>query len=209
MYTTVIFDVDGTLIDTERAVLGSLQKMLKTDYNRVVEQQDLTFVLGIPGASSLPQLGITDLDQANDRWNYFMKDFIDSIEVFHGVVDLLDRLKSRGIIQGIVTSKTTEELNADFVPFGLMNDLNYVICADDTEKHKPHPEPLLKFLEISGAEPKTSIYIGDTIYDYECARDAGIDFGLALWGCKNHEGIQAKYKLQKPHDIIKLLADKH
>ncbi|MCM3768334.1 HAD family hydrolase [Neobacillus niacini] len=205
MYNTIIYDVDGTLIDTEKAVLGSLQSMLKIDYGKVVPQQDLYFVLGIPGSKSLPQLGISDIDRANERWNYFMKDFFHSIEVFSGIKDVLDTLKNRNIIQGIVTSKTYEELLNDFVPFGLSSYLTHTVCADDTKKHKPHPEPLIKFLEISGADPKKSIYIGDTIYDYECAKDAGIDFGLALWGCKNYQNIHTKYKFKRPQDIISLL----
>lgn len=205
MYNTIIFDVDGTLIDTEKAVLGSLQKVLRTDYDKAVALEDLYFVLGIPGAKSLPQLGISNIDKANERWNYFMKDFFHSIEVFSGIKDVLETLKSRKINQGIVTSKTNEELINDFVPFGLSSYLTHTVCADDTERHKPNPEPLLKFLEISGADPKKSIYIGDTVYDYECARDAGIDFGLALWGCKNHQNIQATYKFERPQDIIGLL----
>ncbi|MCL6456528.1 MAG: HAD family hydrolase [Gorillibacterium sp.] len=207
MYTTFIYDVDGTLIDTEKAVLGSLQKMLKVDYDRVVELRDLLFVLGIPGSVSLPQLGMDDINRANARWNYFMKDFYHSIEVFNGITDLLDTLKRRHVIQGIVTSKTNQELNEDFVPFGLMSYLTHIVCADDTEKHKPNPEPLLRFLQISGAEPSSSIYIGDTIYDYQCAKAANIDFALALWGCKEHEHIPAKYKFEKPQDLIKLLED--
>lgn len=205
MYNTIIYDVDGTLIDTEKAVLRSLQKVLKTDYDRVVPLEDLYFVLGIPGGISLTQLGIRDIEKANERWNYFMKDFFHSIKVFSGIKDLLETIKNRKIIQGIVTSKTSEELINDFVPFGLTSYLDHTVCADDTERHKPNPEPILKFLEISSSDPKKSIYIGDTIYDYECARDAGIDFGLALWGCKNHENIQAKYKFERPQDIIDLL----
>lgn len=205
MYNAIIYDVDGTLIDTEKAVLGSLQKVLKTDYDKVVPLEYLYFVLGIPGSKSLSQLGISDIDRANERWNYFMKDFFHFIEVFSGIKDLLDTLKNRNIVQGIVTSKTNEELINDFVPFGLSSYLTHTVCADDTEKHKPNPEPILKYLKISGADPKKSIYIGDTVYDYECARDAGIDFGLALWGCKNHQNIQAKYKFERPQDIIGIL----
>ncbi|MFD0589409.1 HAD family hydrolase [Paenibacillus sp. GCM10027627] len=205
MYDTIIFDVDGTLIDTEKAVLGSLQKMLKIDYGRHAELVDLSFVLGIPGVKSLPQLGIDDINEANDRWNFFMKDFFSSIEVFDGIFDVVSDLQNRNISQGIVTSKTNVELRDDFEPFGLINYLSHIVCADDTKKHKPNPEPLLKFLEISDAKPERSIYIGDTIYDYECARDAGIDFGLALWGCKNPEKINSKYKFERPQDIINLL----
>lgn len=205
MYKTIIFDVDGTLIDTEKAVLGSLRKMLEEDYGKRVPLEDLTFVLGIPGARSLPKLNITDIDQANKRWNHYMKDFYHEIKVFDGIKEVLEILEDRDLVLGIVTSKTNQEITDDFEPFGLSGQMKHKVSADDTEKHKPNPDPLLKFLEISGADPKTAIYIGDTVYDYECARDAGIDFGLALWGCKNPEGISASYNFEKPQDILRIL----
>lgn len=205
MYNTIIYDVDGTLIDTEKAVLGSLQKLLTVDYGKSVPIEELSFVLGIPGTSSLPQLGITDIDHANDRWNFFMKDFFNTIKVFDGITELLLEANKRKIQQGIVTSKTKEELINDFVPFGLSSYLTYVVNADDTEKHKPNPEPILKFLEISGADPKKAIYIGDTVYDFQCARDAGVDFGLAVWGCKNKDKIHANHILNTPQDLLDIL----
>ncbi|WP_379133326.1 HAD family hydrolase [Paenibacillus sp. sgz500958] len=207
MYKTVVFDVDGTLIDTEQAVIGSLQKLLLMNYGRTVEAGELLFVLGIPGTYSLPKLGITDIDDACAQWNVYMKEFYDSMKVFPGIMEVMGTLKTRNILQGIVTSKTDKELADDFVPFGLMDYLTHAVCANHTEKHKPNPEPLLKFLEVTGTDPASSIYIGDTIYDYECARDAGVDFGLALWGCQNHEHIPAKYKLEKPQDILKLAGE--
>lgn len=211
MYTTFIYDVDGTLINTELAILSSLQKMLKIDYDRDFRQQELLFALGIPGADALRQLEIHEMSipMADARWNYFTKDFSNSIEVFNGINDLMNIAKESEITQGIVTSRTSEEFQNDFVPFGLTSYLTHIVVADDTEKHKPNPDPLLKFLEISGADPSTSIYIGDTIYDYKCARDAGVDFGLALWGCKNPEQIPAKYKFETPLDVIKLLNQVH
>lgn len=205
MYEAIIFDVDGTLIDTEKAVLGSLQKMLEVDEGRQVPTEDLAFVLGIPGTRSLPQLGIKNIERANERWNAFMKDFFHTIEIFDGIRELLQNLSERDKVLGIVTSKRQEELINDFMPFGLSDYLAHTVCADDTTKHKPHPDPLLKFMEISGADPKHSIYIGDTVYDYECARAAGIDFGLAVWGCKHREGIYAEHEFGKPQEIMDLL----
>lgn len=207
MHNTFIFDIDGTLIDTEQAILCSLQKFLKVDYGRDVDLKDLNFALGIPGVYALRQLGVDDINEGFDRWDSLMKEYYYTIDVFSGIKELLDELKKHSVMTGVVTSKTNLEFSNDFVPFGLVKHLPYVVCADDTELHKPHPEPLLKFLEISGAEAKSSIYIGDTIYDYECARDAGVDFGLALWGCRNHEAIPAKYKFEKPQDILSLLHD--
>ncbi|GGG01661.1 HAD family hydrolase [Paenibacillus aceti] len=204
MYTTFIFDIDGTLINTEQAVLGSLQKLLRTNYHREILQQDLAFVLGIPGAVSLRQLGIEDVEYANKCWNELMREYQHTVHVFQGIEPLLAELREQSVTMGVVTSKTKQEFLDDFVPFGLARDLPHVVCADDTERHKPNPEPLLKFLEISGAQAETSIYIGDTIYDYECARDAGMDFGLALWGCKQPDAIPAKYKFEHPQDIFTL-----
>ncbi|KAF6655215.1 HAD family hydrolase [Paenibacillus polymyxa] len=205
MFSTYIFDIDGTLINTEEAVLGSLQKMLKVHFNRNVDRHDLTFVLGIPGAVSLPQLGIADFDLGNRYWNNYMTDYRQTIHVFEGIQQLLSTLKELSITTGVVTSKTNQEFQNDFVPFGLAHNLPHIVCADDTKLHKPHPEPLLKFLQISGAREGSSLYIGDTIYDYECARDAGVEFGLALWGCKQPDLIPAKFKFEHPKDVLSLL----
>lgn len=205
MYETFIFDVDGTLIDTEEAVMGSLQKMLAVNFNLSIPKEELKFVLGIPGAVSLPRLGITDIELGNKVWNNYMADFKETIHVFDGIQQLLTTLNERSVTTGVVTSKTYHEYQNDFVPFGLTKNLNYIVCADDTELHKPHPDPLQKFLQISEAIAESSIYIGDTIYDYECARDAGIDFGLALWGCMNPDSIPAKYKFEHPKDVLTLI----
>nr|WP_229263743.1 HAD family hydrolase [Cohnella cholangitidis] len=204
LYKTILFDVDGTLINTETAVLGSLQKMLLLEYDKSYSFEELAFVLGIPGSRSLPQLGIQDVDRANELWNMYMRQFEDTIHVYPGIQETMEQLSSRGVQVGIVTSKTRTELTDDFEPFGLMKYLSIVVCADDTELHKPNPEPILKFLEKSKADPSKSIYIGDTIYDSQCARDAGVSFGLAVWGANPANKIPAQYYLNHPNEIIKL-----
>ncbi|KKO51096.1 HAD family hydrolase [Paenibacillus sp. DMB20] len=206
MYDCIIFDVDGTLIDTEAAVLGSLKKFLAEKGCTVPVDENLRFALGIPGKDALLKLGIQDTEEGCRIWNEYMKEFMDDVHPFQGTREVLAELKSKGIRTGIVTSKTRQELQDDFVPFGLMDQLDVVVCADDTEKHKPCPEPLLKFLEISGADPARSIYIGDTMYDAECASDAHVDFGLALWGAPSPDQVKiAAHRLKHPSDITSLV----
>lgn len=205
VYKTVVFDIDGTLIDSEDAVMTSLQRVLKQHYGREMDRRDLAFIFGIPGSDSLPRLGIEDTETAKRLWNEYMVESLHMIRVFEGVETLLAALKERSVTMGVVTSKTRQEYRNEFAPLGLAHYMDVVVCADDTERHKPHPDPLLKFLERSGADAGSALYIGDTIYDGECARDAGVDFGLALWGCRQPEGIPAKHKLAHPMDILGLI----
>jgi len=202
MYEWIIFDIDGTLIDTEKAIINSLQKVLQEELGSHYDYEDLLFVFGIPGAVSLQQLGVKDIESARKKWDKYVEEFYHEIHVFPGIKETLQELSRRGVKTGIVTSKTREEFENDFLPFGLMDYLNHVVCADDTVKHKPNPEPLLKFLSLFGANPAKAVYIGDTIYDANCAGGAKIDFALAVWGANLTVNIDAKYKLKDPGEIL-------
>lgn len=138
--------MDGTLIDTEKAVLLSLQRVVKEELDRDDSIEKLTFASGTPGAVTLGKLGIPNIERANEKWNNYMKDYENCMNVFPDIEVVLQVLKDRGGKTGIVTSKTKLELRNDFTPFGLNGYLPYVVCADDTKKHKPEPEPILTFL---------------------------------------------------------------
>lgn len=205
MYNYIIFDIDGTILDTETAVLSSLQKLLLEELNKNYSFEDLSFALGIPGETALNKLGIKNILESNEKWNRYLKEYFHHVKVFEGIKDTLIKLDEMNISTGIVTSKTKEEFINDFVPFDLTKHFKFVVCADDTAKHKPDPEPILKFIELSGAEKSKTIYIGDTKYDMHCASSAGIDFALALWGAKSSEGIDANYILENPKRILELI----
>ncbi|MBW9172508.1 HAD family hydrolase [Clostridium estertheticum] len=205
MYNYIIFDVDGTLLDTEIAVLSSLQKLVSEELNKNYSFEDLKFALGIPGEVALNKLGITNILECSEKWNVYLKEYFHHVKIFDDIKESLVKLNEMGVSIGIVTSKTKEEFLNDFVPFGLSNYFKLVVCADDTEKHKPNPEPLLKFIELSEVDKSKTIYIGDTKYDLDCALGAGIDFALALWGAKSSIGIDANYILENPKQILELV----
>jgi HAD superfamily hydrolase (TIGR01549 family) len=205
MYNYIIFDIDGTILDTEIAVLSSLQKLLFEELNNNFSFEDLRFALGIPGEVTLNKLGVTNPIELNEKWNRYLKEYFHHVKVFDDIKDTLAKLNEMEISTGIVTSKTKQEFVNDFVPFGLINYFKLVVCADDTEKHKPNPEPILKFVELSGVDKSKAIYIGDTKYDMDCAVSAGIDFALALWGAKSSKEINADYILKNPKQIFELI----
>ena len=119
---------------------------------------------------------------------------------FYGIEELLKQL-SLNYKLGIVTSKTKEEYEEEVVHFGLNKYFGIIICADDTKKHKPNPEPLLKYMELANAKNNEIIYIGDSIYDMQCAKASNVDFVFAKWGNKR-QNIEAKYTLNQPLELL-------
>ncbi|MEZ3505068.1 MAG: HAD family hydrolase [Lachnospiraceae bacterium] len=202
-YRHIVFDIDGTLIDTEYAVLRSLQETVRVLSGREIPYSELTFALGITGADALKKLDIKNISYAAELWNKNMRKYADTVKVFDGITELLKNLLRLDCEMGIVTSKTREEFKQDFSHFNISHYFKTIVCADDTQRHKPNAAPLLKYLEISKADCRQTLYIGDSKYDSMCAENAGIDFALAVWGSRQ-TSIKADYFLKNPMDLLSL-----
>ncbi len=203
MYLNFVFDVDGTLIDSENVIISTLSKVVEK-YGIKKENKELSFVLGIPGVEALRLLGIKNIKQAKEEWDFYLRHESKSLVLFNGIRNMLDALYNKDITMGIVTSRTRNALDKLFDNLDLKKYFKYTVCVDDTLNHKPQPAPLLKYLELSGADPSSVIYIGDTLYDSLCAINAEIDFGLASWGAKTITDINAEYIFKQPQDIFDL-----
>lgn len=201
-YKHVVFDIDGTLLDSEQADLLALKRVIYELQGKEYEISKLRFALGIPGNVALKQLGFKDTLEANKLWNSYMKELAYTMRLFDGIRELIIELNSRGIELGIVTSKNRQEYCADFIPFGLASYFTTVITVDDSILPKPSAEPLLSYLLKTGANSQDVIYIGDTSYDCECANNAKIDFGLAMWGQSSLKQGNILYSFKTPEDIL-------
>ncbi len=206
MYKHIVFDVDGTLINTEYAVLHSLQDTLKEVQNKIYKIEELEFVLGITGEAAIKQLGIVNVTETVDLWNKYLNSYKNSVCVFADIKDLLQKLYPDYKL-GIVTSKTKFEFDEEVTHFGLNKYFGIIVCADHTKKHKPNPEPLLKYMELAKVKPDETLYIGDSIYDMQCAKSSGVDFAFAKWG-NRRQNIEAKYTVLNPLDLLNCLSAK-
>lgn len=205
MYERVIFDIDGTMIDSEKAVRLSLRDLIKEEWGVEKKPEDLVFSFGIPGVRSLKELGFSDPEAADRRWGELLLKYFSELIVFPGVEKLLQGLKERGIKLGILTSKTRAEYEEEFVPFGLSSYFEDYICADDTMRHKPDPEPMNVYLSRCGGKPERTLYVGDTVYDEKCARLSGVNFALACWGTHDRRRIKACLYPESPAVLLKML----
>ena len=201
-YTHIVFDIDGTLVDTQYAVLTALRDTMKVLAGRDMEMSELLFSFGIPGEATLAQLGIADTKAGILEWNRHIRKYRDAVKLFDGIAELMDALDSLSI--GIVTSKAVFEYDEEPSLHAIRHHVGAAVCADHTEKHKPDPDPILKYMELTGAKREEILYIGDSVYDQRCAHGAGVDFALAMWGAINKE-LEAEWKPEKPLDLKNII----
>lgn len=200
-YSHIVFDIDGTILNTEYAVLHSLRDTMAEIAGRSFALEELIFSLGIPGVDTLRRLEVEDIDGAMALWIEKMHAYEDHIALFPGIATLLPDLRGRGVELGIVTSQTREEFGHNFEDFHIQEHFGIIVCADDTQRHKPEPDPLLRYMELAGAQAVDTLYVGDSVYDSRCAHAAGVDFALALWGTHDPT-IPAQHRLDRPEELL-------
>lgn len=199
-----IFDLDGTLIDTEVAILKTWQETLK-EYNYDFSIKELKVVLGVTTEIGLQRLNAHVDEYYVSKWaNHYGKYALET-HFFVGTKEMLQELKEKGYSLGIVSSRSRDEYEKYFSQFDLENYFSTVVLQSDTDKHKPNPEPLYKYIELAGARKEECIYIGDMVSDIQCASRAGIVSGLVTW---NQSGVMcedANFIFSQPEDIYNLI----
>jgi pyrophosphatase PpaX len=131
----------------------------------------------------------------------------DTLEAFPGIVDVLAQLKDEGRRLGVVTAKRRGTVELAFARLPLAHLFETVVGGDETERHKPHPEPLLLGLERLGAAPAESAYVGDSPYDVEAARAAGMFAVGVTWGLIHDRDrlADADAVVDRPEELLDLL----
>lgn len=155
-----------------------------------------------PGKDALEKLGI--YSQATlDRWCQVAASFKSTISVFPGLLEVIATLADSGCKLGIVSSRARDEYAKEIAPLGFDKYFEHIILVEDTTEHKPAPAPMLEYLRRAGANPGNVVYVGDTVYDEQCATSAGVSFARAAWG--SHQDIpNATYNLKTPNDLLTL-----
>ena len=194
MKTAVLFDFDGTLVDTTEMIHQGMRHAASTVLGRDdIPRETLLANVGQP----LPrQMELIDAEKAElllEAYRHHHQENHDTlIGEFPGIEKSLSRLRSAGTKVAVVTSKRQVSVEMALKNFpNLRNVVDRFVTMEDTKKHKPHPEPLLRGLELLGNVPKEeAAYVGDSPFDVEAAKAAGLTSVAVSWGAFSEDRLR-------------------
>ena len=204
-YKHIIFDIDGTLVDTYQTGLGSLQVTIKEFLDEDVSLKSLEKYFGIPSFQAAEMIYPKDPKLFLDVWEEHYVAMRHYSHFFDGAIELLEKLKADGKKLGIVTSRALYELQQDPIMAPVLYFFDIIVTSADSEKFKPDPEPALAYLAKAGVTAEECLYVGDTRFDSECARGAGVDFALVAWNDTDvAKGVPADYRVSNADEIYEI-----
>ena len=208
---TVLFDLDGTLIDSVRLILDSYHHTLAAHGLPPRTDDEWLAGVGTPLTAQFAAWGHDpDTLQAliATYREYNLKHHDRMVTVYPGVVDVVRTLKEEGVATGLVTSKNRTGAVRGLTLVRLEALMDVLVCADEVENPKPHPEPVEKAVRLLDADPEATVYVGDSIHDMHSGRAAGVRTAAVLWGPfgRSHlEGAQPDHWLERPEDLLTLV----
>ncbi len=208
---TVLFDLDGTLIDSIELILASYRHTLATLGRPPVPDTEWMRGVGTPLRVQLGQWAESpeDLQTLVATYReYNLANHDQMIRPFPGIAELVGQIRAAGLRTGVVTSKNREGTRRGLQLFGLEEAMDVLVCADDVTRPKPHPEPVKQAVRLLDADPATTIFVGDSIHDLHSGRGAGVLTGAVLWGPFRREDLEPAapdFWLETPGDLGRLL----
>ena len=200
-FRVVLFDLDGTLIDSGGIILASMRHATRAVLNREIEDEILMATVG--GAGLVEQMRLLDPQRVDELVRVYREHnepLHETLEAIPGILDVLPRLRAEGRTLGIVTAKRRETVDLAFATLPELEPLfDVIVGAEDTERHKPDPDPLLFALDRLGALPDEAAYVGDSPFDLRAARAGGLHAVGVTWG-----GIHPEERLraEEPDAVV-------
>jgi pyrophosphatase PpaX len=208
----VLFDLDGTLIDSIELILNSAQHAFREREGHIPSDAEWLTGLGIPLATMFKRYARDDADVdaliAKYR-EYQLANHDRLVRCYDAVVETVDALRAAGHPLGIVTSKTGLLAQRGIDNVGLGSHFDTIVGCDMSQKHKPDPEPVQIALGRLGYRPSEAVFVGDSVYDMQAGNAAGVLTIAALWGPFTREDLVASnpsHYLERIADLPRLLA---
>ncbi|RUM28563.1 MAG: phosphoglycolate phosphatase [Aquifex sp.] len=203
----ILFDLDGTLIDSAEDIGLALRKTLKEIGLEEYYPRNIRNYIG-GGVKALLERTLGDKFK-EEYVELFRKFYLENPVVYtrpyEGIPEILSDLKNKGYRLAVVSNKL-EELSREILKrIGLIDYFDFIAGGDTFPEKKPSSVPILKTLEIMGVEPSSSLIVGDTEADIVAGKEAGIKTALAKWGYVKLNSVKPDFILNLPRDLVKIL----
>lgn len=206
----VLFDLDGTLIDTLGLIRESMRHATATVLGAPLPDDVLMRNVGVPLAVQMREFSPEHAEELlavyrehNDRVHDLL------VKEYPGVEEALEALLAAGLRLGVVTSKLHRVAQRGLDRFSLGRFFELLVGSDDVEIHKPDPFPLLHAAQVMGVEPSCCAYVGDSPHDMTAARAAGMVAVAATWGVSTVERLReagAQHEARSMAEVTALFA---
>jgi pyrophosphatase PpaX len=193
-YRTVLFDLDGTLIDSIELILASHRHATLEVLGESPSDDVLRQGIGVPLLTQMRTLDESRADAlvtAYRSFNHRMHDEL--LRPYEGLLELCATLREEGAVLGVVTSKSLPVVEMAFARLAFGPLLDVVVTSDQTEHHKPRPEPILEALRRLGRDTSGACYVGDSPFDLQAAHAAGVDAIGVGWGAFTADELRAEH----------------
>jgi pyrophosphatase PpaX len=208
-YRTILFDLDGTLIDSIELILASHRHATLEVLGASPPDEVLRQGIGVPLLTQMRTLDEPRADAlvtAYRAFNHRMHDEL--LRPYEGLIELCERLREEGATLGVVTSKSLPVVELAFARLAFAPLLDVVVTSDQTDQHKPRPEPILEALRRLGRDTSGACYVGDSPFDLQAAHAAGVDAIGVSWGAFTAEELRAEHPVaiaRTPDELAEVL----
>ncbi len=190
----IIFDLDGTLIDSRddiaRAVNATFAEMGYPVVDKDVIKDNIGWGVRALLEKLLPEKDDATVERARKLFlDHYSENLMVDTHLYDGVVPTLEGLKERGKTLALVTNKPLGLSERIMEGFGIRGYFSAILGGDSVVNKKPHPEPIIKVMELTGFTPERTLYVGDTGADLDASRGAGVDFIAVSYGFADVEEL--------------------
>lgn len=213
-YDLIVFDWDGTLMDSAAAIVRALQAACSDVGAAVPSEARARYVIGLGLDEALrhvaPDLSARDYPRLVERYRHHFLSSDHELSLFEGVSELVVELERRGRMLGVATGKSRKGLNRALASSGLARLFHATRCADECFS-KPHPAMLEELMDELGVMRERTLMVGDTTHDLQMARNAGVPALAVSFGAHAEDALQAEGPLAclaSPPQLVRWLLDK-
>ncbi|PEE39631.1 pyrophosphatase PpaX [Bacillus pseudomycoides] len=208
---TVLFDLDGTLINTNELIISSFLHTLNKYYPDQYKREDILPFIGPSLHETFRPMDEGMVDEMIQCYRQFNHDHHDElVEEYETVYETVQELKKQGYKIGIVTTKARQTVEMGLKLSKLKEFFDVVVTIDDVEHVKPHPEPIQKALKLLDAKPEETLMVGDNHHDIVGGQNAGTKTAAVAWTIKGREYLESykpDYVLDKMSDLLSILSE--